>query len=157
MVEIGEKLYAIRLEKGLTQQELVMRSGVPQPNLSNIEKGRQDITVSTLLRLCDALRVPPASIFSEARRDFDKMPMTRERVERFAKAVWGDAVRLNENEQRTVQLLQNVIPISRKRKSQKTIYSGWNELRKKHSDAEIRILIERVRDEEMRRHAKKRR
>ena len=154
MINLGQKLYALRLEKGLTQSELVRHSGVPQPNLSNIEQGR-DFTVSTLLRLCYALEVPPARLFEKAPSLPRKKWMTRERVERLARAVWGDGVDLDNTERGTVQWLQNVIPLSKKRKNQKTIYSAWNQLRQKYSDSEIRILIERVRDEKMRRREKK--
>ena len=155
MLNLGQKLYALRLEKGLTQRDLTLRSGVPQPNISNIEKGRRDLTVFTLLKLCSALEVRPADVFSEIPPTLKKDSMTRERLERLAKAVWGAAVVLNQNERRTVQLLQNVIPLSKKRKNQKMIYSSWNELRRKYSDVEIRILTERVHDEKMRRHEKK--
>ncbi len=155
MMNLGQKLHAIRLEKGLTQRELVQRSGIPQPNLSNIEKGQKDFTVSTLFRLCDALDILPAMLFETRQVEDRPKWMSRQRVEKLARAVWGETLRLDENEKTVVQLLQDLIPLSKKRKNQKLIYSAWNQLRQKYSDSEIKILIERVRDEEMRRHAKK--
>ena len=151
MINLGQKLYALRLEKGFTQSELVRHSGVAQSNLSNIEQGR-DFTVSTLLRLCYALEVPPARLFERAPARPRKKWMTRERVERIARAVWGDAVNLDEVERSAVQLLRNVVPLSEKRKNKKLIYSAWNELRRQFTLDEIRILTERVRGEGYRRH-----
>ena len=151
MMNLGQTLHAIRLQKGMTQREIVTQSGIPQPNLSNIEKGR-DFTVSTLLRLCYALDVSPARLFERAPVLPRKKWMTRQRVEKLARAVWGDDVVLNGEEQNVVRLLRNVVPLSKKRISQKIIFSAWNELRRQCTAEEIRIMTERVRGEGYRRH-----
>ena len=155
MINLGQKLYLVRLEKGLTQHDLVLRSGVAQPNLSNIEKGRKDFTVSTLLRLCHALEVSPAGLFEGVPPAPRKGWMTRERVERLARAVWGDPCRLDSDEEAAVRLLRQVVPLTMRSHGQKRIVAAWSELRKKFTDGEIRILTERVRGEGSRRHEKK--
>ena len=155
MISLGQKLYAIRLEKGPTQQELVLRSGVSQSNLSNIENGRRDFTVSTLFKMCYALDVPPAHLFEMTPQAPITKFITRERIERLARAVWGDPCPLNNEEQETVGLLRHVVPVMKGRISQKKIYSAWSRLRTKFTAGEIRILTERVRGEGNRRHAKK--
>ena len=48
----------------MTQMELVQKTGIPQPNVSNIERGKQDLTVSTLLKICSALEAHPGDLFT---------------------------------------------------------------------------------------------
>jgi transcriptional regulator with XRE-family HTH domain len=155
MMTFGEKIQSIRLEKGLTQARLAERAGIGQGALSNIEKGRRDFTVSTLVRLCSALGVPVQKVFESGPRSPKRRWITRERVERLARAVWGSAEPLNRKERETARLLGDVVPLGKKAKNQKQILRAWNELRKRHTNGEIRILTERVRGEENRRHAKK--
>ena len=64
MLEIGSQIYLRRLEKGMTQAELARRAGIPQPNLSNIEKGKRDLTISTLARIAHALGVNVRDFFA---------------------------------------------------------------------------------------------
>ena len=59
MTHLGENVYLWRLAKGLSQESLARRAGIPRPNLSAIEKGRQDITVATLRALSFALGINP--------------------------------------------------------------------------------------------------
>ncbi len=52
------KIRTIRLEKGWTQQELADKSGVPQPTISQIEKGnRKYPTHETIKKIARALGV----------------------------------------------------------------------------------------------------
>ena len=53
---LSRSIYITRLQKGLSQKELALKAGIPQPNLSGIEKGR-DFKVSTLCHLAYALDV----------------------------------------------------------------------------------------------------
>ena len=53
---LGQMIYLARLERKWSQKELAARAGVPQPNVSNIERGR-DFKVSTLFQLSAALGV----------------------------------------------------------------------------------------------------
>lgn len=59
MISLGENVYLWRLAKGLSQESLALRAGIPRPNLSAIEQGRQDITVATLRALSFALGIKP--------------------------------------------------------------------------------------------------
>lgn len=52
----GANLAAARLRAGLTQQELADLAGVPQPYISDIERGKQNITVQTMTDLSTAVR-----------------------------------------------------------------------------------------------------
>jgi transcriptional regulator with XRE-family HTH domain len=48
---MGERIRALRLEKGLTQVELGKRMGMTQSNVSEIERGIRGLTVRQLLQL----------------------------------------------------------------------------------------------------------
>ena len=52
---IATQLMALREKRGLTQTELAERSGVPQSEISRIERGSVHPTERTLVRLADAL------------------------------------------------------------------------------------------------------
>ncbi|MBI2340159.1 MAG: helix-turn-helix transcriptional regulator, partial [Deltaproteobacteria bacterium] len=45
---LAQQISAWRQVRGLTQEELASRTGIPRPNLSAIERGQHDITVATL-------------------------------------------------------------------------------------------------------------
>lgn len=53
-----EALRAIRERSGLTESELARLSGVSQPHLSNLERGRRGARPPTIKALADALQVP---------------------------------------------------------------------------------------------------
>ncbi|WP_332032788.1 helix-turn-helix domain-containing protein [Kaistella sp.] len=56
---IGKKIRKVRLDKGLTQLDLVgkMQGDIDVTNISRIESGRTNPTIFTLYRLADALEV----------------------------------------------------------------------------------------------------
>lgn len=55
-------LAALRMQQGLSQQQLAEISGIQQPQLSRIESGQHDIKISTAERLAQALGVPVADV-----------------------------------------------------------------------------------------------
>ena len=56
---IGARIKEVRMQKGLSQVDLVgkMEGNIDPTNISRIEAGRTNITVSTLHRLATALEV----------------------------------------------------------------------------------------------------
>jgi len=52
----GERLRKVRLAKGLTQSELADRCGTSIAAISHIERGTKVPTLTTLVRLADALQ-----------------------------------------------------------------------------------------------------
>jgi len=151
MLPIGQKIYLLRLQRGITQAQLGSRTGISQANLSNIERGKRDLTVSTLVRICLALGVKPASLFEGESRQ-SRFSFSRSFVERIARAAWGNPAKLSHGEKNLVSLLRDLIPaLSHRKLSKKRIDQRWYELRSRFSDKEIRILTERVRDEQLRR------
>lgn len=65
--EVGQRLRAIRIERGLSQVELAETLGVTQPNISAVEIGRRGLTIQQLVRLARALHVSPDDILGEKR------------------------------------------------------------------------------------------
>lgn len=55
--QIGNRIKAIRLERGMSQLELAKNAGTHQSNLSGWERGRRDIFAWTLARLAVTLNV----------------------------------------------------------------------------------------------------
>lgn len=53
--KIGQLIYQIRQERGLTQAEFARRLGTSQSAVNRIEKGRQNLSLETLGRISDAL------------------------------------------------------------------------------------------------------
>ena len=54
-IAIGEAVMSARAEKGFTQKELAKASGINQADISKIEKGIANPTVTTLRRIASAL------------------------------------------------------------------------------------------------------
>lgn len=46
-----KELYNLRIEAGLTQDEVALATGMTQPQISNIEKGLVNPRLDTILRL----------------------------------------------------------------------------------------------------------
>jgi transcriptional regulator with XRE-family HTH domain len=58
----GALLRQARLGAGLTQSQLVRRSGIPKPTLSRYENGHVMPSLQTLARLADALDLPEGAL-----------------------------------------------------------------------------------------------
>lgn len=56
-------LARLRLSKGLSQQMVANAMGVKQPYIARIERGEDDIKISTIMNLSKALSESPATIF----------------------------------------------------------------------------------------------
>lgn len=72
-MDIGEQLQyiidrikSIRINKGISQIELSLRSNLSQSFIANIEKGKKQPSVFTLLKIADALEVNPQDFFPES-------------------------------------------------------------------------------------------
>jgi DNA-binding XRE family transcriptional regulator len=56
---LGRNMVYWRKQRGITQQELADRLGQSRPSLANIERGKNNTPVNTLLRICEVLNVTP--------------------------------------------------------------------------------------------------
>lgn len=60
---VGARIRLLRLERNLAQNDVAEKIGISQAHLSNIEKGRNNITLENLLRLHEVLGCSVASFF----------------------------------------------------------------------------------------------
>ena len=64
--KIGQLIYQIRQERGLTQAEFARRLGTSQSAINRIEKGRQNLSLDTLGRISDVLNKQIISLGGDA-------------------------------------------------------------------------------------------
>lgn len=57
LILIGKNISRIRKEQAMTIKELGFRCDIEKTNLIPIEKGRINVTISTLLKICKALNI----------------------------------------------------------------------------------------------------
>jgi transcriptional regulator with XRE-family HTH domain len=60
--EFGENLRKLRKEKGLSLREMSYACNIDNSKIAKIEKGRINITLTTLLQLAVALEIHPSSL-----------------------------------------------------------------------------------------------
>lgn len=52
---IGKQLTHIRESKGITQMQLAEMTGYDQSNISKIERGKYNVSIDIIQKVCDAL------------------------------------------------------------------------------------------------------
>ena len=62
---IGKKIKLIRIAKGIRQAEAAKAIGVSQAHLSNIERGRNSVTLDLLFKLSELLECSVSEFFSD--------------------------------------------------------------------------------------------
>jgi transcriptional regulator with XRE-family HTH domain len=65
---VGRNFSRLRRQKGLTQEELEVRSGFSQQYLSGLERGLRNPTIITLYELSQALGVSPVDLIQPDRK-----------------------------------------------------------------------------------------
>lgn len=147
----AQSIYLARIERGLSQKELALRAGVPQPNLSHIEKGR-DFKVSTLLHIAAALGVSVDSLIRGSnppgvnKKNFFK----RNNIEKAISCVVND----EDAPRRLQSAVQLISDVTGKKKGvytpKKSAHLSWVNLKKSFSDEEINAILSRFRKAERR-------
>ncbi|WP_229335497.1 helix-turn-helix transcriptional regulator [Flavobacterium sp. ALJ2] len=61
--KVGKRIQAIRIEKNISQQDLAAKCNFEKSNMSRLEKGNANATLSTLEKVCDALQVDYIELF----------------------------------------------------------------------------------------------
>jgi transcriptional regulator with XRE-family HTH domain len=97
----GNILRQARLDAGLTQSQLVRRSGIPKPTLSRYENGHVMPSLQTLARLAEALDLPEGALLPGRNSPKEELfaALTEQGVE----------VRSREDAQRIARLIADVI------------------------------------------------
>lgn len=71
---IGERLYSVRKRYGMTQLEAATAAEISEKTYADLERGKLNVRLDTLLRVCEALHITPDEILTEAR----DQPLLRE-------------------------------------------------------------------------------
>ena len=145
----AQAIYLARIERGLSQKALALKAGVPQPNLSQIEKGR-DFKVSTLWHLAAALGVSVDVLIkgSEPPAINKKNFFKRKNIERAISCV----VNHEDVPQRLKSAVKLISDVAGKKKGaytpKKSAHLSWVNLKKSFSDEEISAILSRFRKAE---------
>ena len=148
MFNPGIRIYQYRLQKGLTQAQLASQCGIPQPNLSNIEKGKQDLTVSTLIRIAGALEVRPGQFLEEEKSKWEKPILTRKNVESIAEAILNPKARVSKKLHYWAEFFRIILPQSASyaKSSSQKINVAWLKLKETFTSLEIKTIGQKVND-----------
>jgi transcriptional regulator with XRE-family HTH domain len=76
---IIEKMKAIRIKNGVSQMDLSLRANLSQSFIANLEKGKKQPSVLTLIRIAEALNVNPQDFFPES-IDSNTKEQTKEKI-----------------------------------------------------------------------------
>ena len=63
-INIGKQIQKLRETKGLSQQDLAAKCNFEKSNMSRLEAGRVNATLSTLEKVANALEVTLAELFT---------------------------------------------------------------------------------------------
>lgn len=64
LVAFGEKVRQIRKKKGLSQEAFADLAGIDRSYMGHIERGDQNITLTKIHQIADALEVPVVNLIS---------------------------------------------------------------------------------------------
>jgi len=65
LTDFGKLVKKKRIEKGLSMVELGYRCNMDKPNMSRIENGNTNPTLTTIVRICTALEINLSELFNE--------------------------------------------------------------------------------------------
>ena len=64
LLEFGLHLKKLRLARGLSQEQLGLIADLDRTYISGIERGVRNVSLTNILRIAQALGVPPAELFT---------------------------------------------------------------------------------------------
>ena len=77
MAAIGERIRALREERGITQRELAKRIGIAESTMSYYEHGSSDITLKNAVRFADFFQVSLDTLAGATDRESEKCKALR--------------------------------------------------------------------------------
>src|SRR5258708_39562784 len=88
MIPLGRCVLLWRLKQGLSQAALAAKAGIAQPNLSDIESGKRDVSLRTLRAVAFAINIKPGLLADGIGPDSEEpLVLSREKLERISGAV----------------------------------------------------------------------
>ncbi len=81
--EMGNRLLSFRKKAGLTQAEAAEKAGLSDRTYADIERGKVNMRVETLLKICDALQITPNDILVDLTEEIKELEnMQKELLEK---------------------------------------------------------------------------
>jgi transcriptional regulator with XRE-family HTH domain len=154
MIPAGRTIEQWRRSKGMSQAELAGRSGIPRPNLSIIEQGGRDLTLSTLRRIADALGITPGTIADGVLPlALGRAVWTREQLDKIARAAAGRPAKLSGEEEKALQAVKELLkhssggktPFKLPRRGKKREHAALDLARQYFNETEFNNLLGRIR------------
>lgn len=68
-ITIGRNLRRLRVDKGLSQERLALESGIDRAYVGRVERGSENVTVSTLEAFAKVLEVRVSALFRDIAPD----------------------------------------------------------------------------------------
>lgn len=65
LVAFGQRVRAIRKQKGLSQEGLAALADIDRSYMGHIERGEKNITLTKIYQIADALEVTPVHFFDD--------------------------------------------------------------------------------------------
>lgn len=59
----GKRIAALRKERGWSQEQLALESGLARSYLGGVERGQRNISLLNIYRLADSMALPPGALF----------------------------------------------------------------------------------------------
>jgi transcriptional regulator with XRE-family HTH domain len=63
--QVGHRIRTLRLQRGLTQEALALKSGVTRNVLIDVEHGRRGLLYERLFDIADALQIPAGDLLDD--------------------------------------------------------------------------------------------
>ena len=66
VVDLGAAIRRARADVGLSQEALAVDADLDRSYVGGIERGEHNLTVMSLIKIADALKMPPSALFASA-------------------------------------------------------------------------------------------
>jgi len=67
LVKFGNRIRALRKQKGMSQEELAFKAGLHRTYIGMIERAEKNITLLNIQKIAQALEIPVKELFDETR------------------------------------------------------------------------------------------
>lgn len=156
---MGTAVRLWRAERRLTQEQLARAAGISRPNLSDLERGKRELSLKSLRLLASALRVNPGTLVDGIPPLAAQGPLefSRRELDRIADAVFKK-VRIGGRQREVAELLKL---LSRSRISaaagardpskppgKRRVNAAWLHFKSALPENAARALLQRVEDRE---------
>lgn len=103
---IGEKIHTLRMQKGMSQEDLALQAEITPAYLGLIERNKKNPTVKVLAQICNALNIGLSEFFLVESESLT----TRTEIDLLTEQIMHQISRCNETEMRTMlTIIKNVL------------------------------------------------